>query len=245
MILIFIKAGVIQAVIVLITLLFPSIKQILVDIMYTNTGDQLLNTPWITSRRFFGFANSMLDLFGFGTGLLAVLPLFYSEKHGKKYLLLVPFLLLVPLLNSRSGLIVFAIGLGIWFVRLLKGKDYKFFIKISLTFLVLFAVLIALLFVLSPNTLDWIISDLGSFIGLGEGTATTLFSKDFWTLPPIESWLIGKGYSVSGYSEFQVSGIAHSDVGYINEFWKAGILGLITIYTFIIYLLTKSMKKCK
>lgn len=241
----FIFAGLIQSLITITTLLSPAIKTKLVRIMFLNTGDILLNTPWIISRRFFGFSNSMLDLFGFGTGLLAVLPLFYSIKHGKKYLACVPLLLLVPLLNSRSGLIMFVIGFIVWFIYILKNKTYKNISKIIVVSLILAVTFIVLLIKFSPNTLDWILKDFGSFIGKGNGTASALFGKDFWTIPPIQSWLMGTGYNVSAYSGFKVENITHSDVGYINEFWKVGIAGSIILYSFITYILIKAYKSSK
>ncbi len=232
---IFIKAGLIQAVICVLTLIIPPLKNLLVEIMLYNTGDEHLSVPWLVSRRFYGFSNSMLDLFGFGTGIIAVLALFYGLKHGHKYLMLTPLLLAVPFLNSRSGLIIFAIGFIFFLICVFTNEKFKnlkkyiFFSVLGILFLFL------IIYIFSPNTIDWIINDFSSFFIQNDGTASVLFSNDFWKIPHLENLLIGTGYSVSGYSEFAVPMIAHSDVGYINELWKVGIIGSLVIYYFVLY----------
>lgn len=69
------------------------------------------------------------------------------------------------------------------------------------------------------------------------GTADILFDESWWQFPPFESLLIGTGYNVSGYSDYAVSEIQHSDVGYINELWKTGIIGSLVLYYSFYYLL--------
>ena len=233
----FIYAGIIQAIIALLMLCFPTIKSFFINLMYYSTKDELLLDVWITSRRFYGFANSMLDLFGFGTGILALLPVYYGLNVNKKFIILSPLLLIVPLLNSRSGLVIYAIGLFLFMITSFRKMKVKDIVKYVIVILIVLAVIIAIITIFSPNTIDWIIKDFKSFIFASEneeiGTADVLFSKEFWTIPPIENWLIGTGYSVSGYSNYAVEGITHSDVGYINEFWKTGIIGSCVLYYFI------------
>ncbi|MCI9435161.1 MAG: glycosyltransferase [Bacilli bacterium] len=242
---IFIKAGLIQAFLTIISLLVPPIKNLLVDIMYVNTGDKHLIVPWIVSRRFYGFSNSMLDLFGFGTGILAVLALFYSLRHNYIYLILASLLLAVPFLNSRSGLIIFAIGVIFFLIIIFtnhefkKHKKYIFYGIIGVIFLIL------IVYIFSPNTIDWIINDFSSFFTNRDGTASVLFSKDFWAIPPLKNWLIGTSYSISAYSNFSITNIAHSDVGYINELWKTGIIGSLVLYYFIFYFIMEMHKSTK
>ncbi len=242
---IFIKAGLIQAIICILSLIIPPLKNLLVEIMRINTGDELLSVPWLVSRRFYGFSNSMFDLFGFGTGIIAVLSLFYSLGHGKFYLLITPLLLAVPFLNSRSGLIIFGIGFVFFLIcvftieKFKKLKKYIFLSLLGIIFLFL------IIYIFSPNTIDWIINDFSSFFTQNEGTANVLFSDDFWKIPPLKNLLIGTSYSVSGYSEFAVSTIAHSDVGYINELWKVGIIGSLIIYYFLLYFHKKMYKLSK
>lgn len=245
----FIKAGMIQAMIALITLISPAAKNWTISMMYKATGDKLLNTPWLTARRFYGFAHSMLDMFGFGTGILAVLPLYYSAKTKKGlYLLLSPILLIVPALNARSGLIMFALGLIVYYIYMVMKREIKFgaVLKYFVIIMIIVAMGIYLINIWSPDTLTWIAKDFKSFIlsedTNNEGTADQLFSKEFWQLPPTIGIIIGTGHNISGYSEYAVEGIEHSDVGYVNELWKTGIIGSFLLYYFIHYLIKNAVQ---
>lgn len=233
----FIYAGLIQAILALLMLCFPTIKSYFIDLMYYTTNEKLLTSTWITSRRFYGFANSLLDLFGFGTGILALLPIYYGLNVNKKYIILSPLLLIVPFLNSRSGLVIYAIGLVLIMITVFKKMRAKDVIKYVSIIVIIIIIIISIISFFSPNTIEWIIKDFKSFLPIDEndevGTADALFSEAFWTTPPIENWLIGKGYTVSAYSDYAIEGITHSDVGYINELWKTGIIGSALLYYFI------------
>ena len=251
----FIIAGLIQSFIAILALLVPPIKSVLVSIMYWATGDELLATPWVVSRRFFGFANNMLDLFGFGTGILAILPLYYykDSKSKIKGLILFFLLLIVPILNSRSGIIIALIGALIYVISVFIGKDkneIKQLIKYIIISMIIFAFLIAIVYFLSPNTITWIIKDFASFlpnnIFNSYGTANALFSKEFWTLPNnILNIIFGSGINVSGYSDYSIHNITHSDVGYINEIWKVGIIGTLFVFYLLCFIVYKGYKNLK
>ena len=176
-------AGMIQAFITLVALLFPSVKSFLINIMYNNTGEELYLNKYHTERRMFGFANNLLDSFGFGTGIIAALPLFYSINNSKKRLITIPFLLLVPLLNSRTGLIMFGLGFIVWLVYIIKTKSLKRYFNIFVLMGVLIIFSIVAISILSPKTITWIIDDVLSFFTDKKGTADVLFGKNFWKLP--------------------------------------------------------------
>ncbi len=243
----FIIAGMLQVFIALLTLVFPSVKELTVSMMLKATGDNLLNTPWITQRRFFGFANSMLDLFGFGTGILATLPLFYvSKTKNKKYYILSPILLIVPILNARSGIVIFAIGVLTYFIYLGLKREIKFGLYFKYIMIIAILVVSGLYMVnkWSPDTINWITKDFESFVSLEDenGTADVLFSKKFWQLPSPLEIIIGTGHNVSGYSDYATEDINHSDVGYINELWKSGIIGTFLLYYLTYYIISTATK---
>ncbi len=236
-IMLFVKAGIIQAILALTALLFQPIKAIFIYIMYLNTEQELLLSDWLTSRRFYGFSNSMLDLFGLGTGIIATLPLFCSTKKGNKYILLIPILLLVPILNSRTGIVIFFIGIFLWMVQFIKNNSIKRVIFYFAIINIIFFFIVFICYIFSPDTIDWIIRDFSSFIVPNGGTASTLFSRQFWTIPDIQNLLIGTSHNIFEYANFaEVSG-PHSDVGYINELWKTGIIGSFLIYYAFYYML--------
>lgn len=244
-----IYAGLIQAIIAIAIFLFPPAKEFLIDIMYRNTGDSLYLNKWAVQRRFFGFANNMLDSFGYGTGIIATLPLFHSLKYGKKWILTVPLLLIVPLLNSRTGLVVFAIGFVCWLIYLFKTRQVKNYLKLSGIVALIGIVVILIIMKFSPKTIDWITRDFLSFFTNVSGTSDRLFSRDFWRLPSFINLIFGSGYNVALFGGLtEIIGFS-SDVGYINEIWKTGIIGLLlllmTFLSVLSIIYTNSDKKNK
>lgn len=233
-------SGLIQSFLAILALLSSDIKTFFVNVMYKNTGDNLLIHKYNVERRFFGFANNMLDSYGFGTGVIAALPLYVSLKNNKIWLLAIPFLLMVPLLNSRTGLVVFGISVVIYFIYIFKNNLFDKFKKIIPIALGFIALLTISVFLFNPATIDWIIRDFSSFFTNKFGTFNVLFSKKFWKLPDFLGLVIGKGYNVAGFGGMtKVLGFS-SDVGYINEIWKTGIIGLLLMINIFIRL-TKCM----
>lgn len=229
-------SGLIQSGISILSFLVPSVKSFLLEIMYNNTGEKLYVNSYHTIRRFYGFANNMLDSFGYGTGLLALIPLFYSFKNGKKWLISVPFLLIVPCLNSRTGLVIFFIGFFVWFIFLIKNNYLKNYKKNLILFFVTILVLLFIIYQIKPIVLQWIIDDFSSFFTDKKGTADTLLSQHFWKLPNFFNCIFGTGYNVAAFGGMRNVLGFDSDVGYINEIWKTGIIGLIIIMYFFINL---------
>lgn len=252
-ILLFIKAGLIQVLFVVLALINPAFKEWTIKKMFKETNRKLLESQWVVNRRFYGFSNNLLDLFGFGTGIISSLPLFYGKVTGKKaYFLLSPILLIAPFLNSRTGLIIFSVGL-ITLVGLSifsKRVNIVEVIKYIVIILIVFIIIYNLINYYSPKTLEWIKKDLLSFISDSEeiGTADFIFSSRFWNLPPLSKIMIGDGHSISGYSSGAANLIGNnennikylkSDNGYINELWKVGLVG-----TFILIYLIHFTTKC-
>ncbi len=235
-------SGLIQSFFTLLAFLFPAVKEVLVKIMYNNTGEQLYLNKYHIERRCFGFANNLLDSFGFGTGIIAVLPLFYSINNSKKWLISVPFLLMVPLVNSRTGLLIFAIGFVFWIIYIIKNRMFGKYRNIFILAALLAFTFLILVNMLSPKTMRWIINDFSSFFTDKKGTADILFGADFWRLPSIVKCIFGAGLIVAGHGGLKgILGFT-SDVGYINEIWKTGIIGVILLL-FTFYLLVRFSNK--
>lgn len=229
----FILAGLIQGGMAIGAFFSSDIKHFFLTIMANNTGDEILTRSYVTNMRFFGFANSMLDAFGVGTGMLAALPFYIRLCDRKKYLFCVPALAVVPLLNSRTGLLVFCIGVFVSFLKRVYGRKEIFRILKTIPLIILLTVvLLNILKDCYPQTYQWIIADFMSFFSDDfrnkYSTATVLFSENFWKLPKFPDIILGTGHTV-----YSADGFAHSDVGYINKIWNVGIVG--TIFQYGIY----------
>lgn len=252
-----IEAGLIQLILCICSLINPNFKQWTLDKMIKDSNKKLLSTPWILERRFYGFSNNLLDLFGFGMGIIAFLPIVQAELTQKKHLIiLTPLLIITSFLNARTGIVILIIGILLYAIYKLINKKINP-IKIFIVGIIIFIVLIAmyrLIYTYSYNTISWVINDFLSFTEESNniGTADQLFSNTFWTLPEPSKLLFGAGHSVSGYNENIIKNITNdsinttkyirSDVGYINEIWKIGLVGCF-IYLYIHHYMIKCMKK--
>lgn len=240
-------AGLIQSSIAIFALIFPWFKSVLLDIMYFNTGEILYVHEYSITRRFFGFANGLLDSFGFGTGLIALLPFYYSIRNSKKWLISVPFLLLLPFLNSRTGLVVFLVGFIVFIVYIIKNKKVKEYANIFITVIAITLVCVLIVSLFNNATIEWITRDLKSFFdSKASGTARTLFGDYFWRLPSDAiGLLMGKSVTVAAYGGVKDAFKFTSDVGYINEIWKTGLVGLVIMSTFLYLFIRKIIDKIR
>lgn len=227
----FIYASLIQLILVILSILFPTIKSFFIDIMYKNTGETLLLNTWVTHRRFNGFANNMLDLFGFSIGIFASLPFFLRKTYKKKkYLLLVPLISIISLMNARSGVIIIFVGFILYLLYSTKSTKKQLVANFRLFGIAMILSFGLLLFLndIMPDTIAWVINDFLSFFGQSDNSvsnslASVYFSDQFWNLPSFEYILIGTGHTLYG-----IKGMS-SDIGYINELWRSGLCGLILL----------------
>lgn len=245
----FIWAGIIQAIIGILALLFPALKELLINIMSNNIGSEVFFRGGGDRFRYFGFAASLLDTFGYGMGILFTLSIFLAFEKNSKYLYLSLILLIPSFLNSRTGLLISAMGF-IWSIPLLFNKIRLLkLLKTILRIILLITIGIIglkILEIVSPLTIEWITRGLMSFSSIFTGHETEyievtdiLFSDRFWTLPEGLELIFGTGHTAYGISDLGF----HSDVGYVNHIWLGGIIGTILLYIPLIVLFIKAHKK--
>lgn len=243
-------AGVLQAMLAVAAAVMPQFRTMLIDIMYTMTGDALFTSKYYLERRFFGFANNMLDTFGYGVGIIAgIVPIVAALRRRWWYLLFLPGFFFVLLMNARTGIVVAVIGLMISIVWLLLWGSW--WVRSVL------AGMLGAVLLLTPLGLEYMkqsypkvyysaVHDAGSVVNFLQSgdtaspkaagqkvdtTAKQLFSERFWRLPSGLQLLVGSGHSVYG-----VEGYDHSDVGYVNDIWLWGIAGMMAMVSGIITL---------
>lgn len=225
-------AGFYQVIIGLIMLISPTAKYAIVSLMQVNNGKSISDIPtWEYNRRYFAFSDCMLDMYGWGMGIIAIIPLFISENKGK----IISFLLSIVLLfngiiNSVTTIVIYLIILLIFYFS--KSKKIT---KKKLLLIICFPLLIILSgFLLKEyfnSTYYWLIREINSIIGNYEGISSVnnLFNLSFWSLPNnIGNLLFGTGHTV-----YRANGFSHSDVGYVNLIWLSGIIG--TLFIIVMY----------
>ncbi len=240
-----IYAGLLQALITVLMLIFSPFREVLLKIAYINTGDELTQNLWHLQRRYYAFSHSMLDTFGFGTGLIASVSFMYALITKKsRYFVFSIILLVVPLFNSRTGLVVFLIGMFLSIFLLLRQPNVRGITRVIIVASGLSIILYFSYDFLLENfstTIAWAESGISDFFafftgGSGDDSVSVITSSEKWFLP--DSFWIFTG---TGHNVFEAQGYAHSDVGYVNDIWLAGIVGSIFIYLPITVLFLKAL----
>jgi hypothetical protein len=245
-----ITVALIQSVFVILAFISPEIKSYFINVMSSNISpDNKLSSyvTDITSKRNYGFAYSLYDMFGYSTSIMFILALNYGIYRNKKYLLLSLPLFMMPLLNTRTGLFLSVIGIILsLFIYLLYSKSTIIFLKIILLspFIVVFLIIIfQLLKATNPATYLWLndgISSTIAFIFKGELTgAYFIETSTYWFLPPGVNTIFGTGLTPKHLIQ------TNSDIGYINIIWKFGIIGLVLVSAIYISTFSKAYKITK
>lgn len=243
-----VQAGIIQSVIAITMYLIPAFRALIISIMLNNTGNELLQNEWYLQRRCYAFSNTIVDSFGYGSGLICAVALYLALYHQKKYFFYLPFLIIVPLLNSRTGLIIFAISIIIFYLDIILSLKLQLMLKAvlyTILFIALFSIIMSILQNQSDLVYAWVKNGLDEMKDLIFGTATTtagsvdrLFSNRFWYFPDGLQLIFGTGHNV-----YLADGYIHSDVGYVNDIWLLGIVGIIILYSLLITPIFISYKK--
>lgn len=239
-------AGAIESLFSICSLIFPGFKSMLVSIMLANTGSGLYSNTWYITVRAYGFANTLVDLFGLGVSIIASTCFLYGLFKEKKYMILSVFILISTILNSRTGLILYIVCImGAILYLTIKGKiKYLFFGIMSVFLLFIIFNILMESNILNDSTKSWISSGIQSFQELLEnGKAQSdsmgvLFQEKKWTLPDGIRLFIG-----TGHSRYEAKGYVHTDVGYVNEIWMCGLIGAIGLYTMFIKFIYSAVKR--
>ena len=241
-------AGILEGVLVLGSFLFPACRDLFLNIMETNVGNEIYGDDSFMSYRGYGFSSTLLDTFGYGMGLIAGICLL-QKKWSVFTMTGMLFCLFSAMLNSRTGLLIFMVAVTINMFSAIKNS------KLNLRHIGIISIVVAITIwfintgIVDEVTLGWI---GGGFLSLynfftGNETAYTLgsmqnslLSDKHWHLPNnLLGVLFGEGHSC--YGAYQVLGSA-SDVGYVNYIWIIGLLGTSVLIVYLFSLFKKKVR---
>ena len=215
----------------LLTIVSPAAKSFFTNLMINNTGYYYNIQAWTIRTRFWGFAASMTDYFGFAVGIIAGMCLYYSFSKEKKYFIFIPVMLLMMVLNAITGVAIFTISVFVYFIGYFHKKRISrsnFVIVALVIFLMPFA--LYLFTKVAPSGVSKIVDNFYEIFDKSKVQASNtsvreLFSDRFWNIPDsVMEIIFGTGHSLLSTQYFQ-----RSDVGYINDIWSFGIVGM-TMY---------------
>lgn len=244
-----INAGLIEGVCAALAFLFPGVKNIFIFFMKRFSASNLYSNTWYITVRSYGFASTLVDVFGLGAALIAGICFFYGITRKKTYIIKSIVIAIATILNSRTGLLVYLIAIALSLLYVLQKGDVRKIISTFIAIGILVIVGSKILEIMSTNeyTAGWFQAGIKSIQNFMSGNKTSdasgdamsmLFQENFWKFPTFPRIIFGTGHSLYG-----AEGYEHSDVGYVNEIWLFGILGCSLLYGKIIEMCGVMKKK--
>lgn len=220
--------GVIQSLICIGMIIFPSLKEIALDLYYNGRPENI----FISANRIYGISSDFTFFTPTYHGILCTIAFVYAILKKWNYIIYIPFLLINILLNGRIGLVVFIVGVVISVLYLLlKGKSKSKVIAYMLFSIIALISILTIAKHIVPNTFNWIISGFNDTINFFldrelSGNYTTLFETMLFTPPNI---IFGEGFRVYAGNALEY-GFNSSDIGYVNDLFMGGIVYVIILY---------------
>ena len=221
----------IQGILSLVTFIFPPFQMIFVY-KAINYGFNAVKYSTFLGRRYFGTSYNLVTYLPVLQSLVSVILLEYSINKERKFFLLLPAIIFSALINSRSSLILLAIG---FFIILFRKINLKRIVCMALggtLLIMIFVFLFENLSVFSEKTYLWLNQGFIEiynllFNGKIEGYFTSLID---WQkkIPTGLYFLHGIGEGSVGGNSFGVA----SDIGYINYLWLGGINLFLLLHIF-------------
>lgn len=232
----FLIVGNIQGFFALLAFTIPSFQHVFIqNLILFGYSNEIFE---LAKFRMYGFANSLNYSTPIFQGILAICAIYLTIKKDVKYLIFFPLLFLSAVINARASIVIMFLG----FIIMLLPKG-KLNIRIVMNFiLVLIAgftsivILYSFLEKYAPTTHLFIEEGIEEIIQLFNGdTSGYYFSyitdPNKYILPNDAEIWFGKGAS-----SLELYGL-QSDVGWINDIWRGGILYGLFIYLIFIRLL--------
>lgn len=243
------NVAMIQAVIVIIMLIFPNLREIALKYFYQYGN----GNHFTMEKRVYGI---MLN-YTFATpvfhGILATLACACAITHDKKMYLYIPFLILMIVLNGRTGLLVCILGFVINFIYFIFRKEYRKKMFIGIAIVSIFA-LISLMTIKLYNekTYNFMISGvkdvINYFIGNGKSGNIAILSEQFTKNINLETFIFGSGHKIQNKGDIPdnitFDGV-YSDMGYLNDMYMGGIIYMIMLYLPLFFFIIAGSKLIK
>lgn len=242
-----INAGIVEGICSIAAFVSPEIKSVFISVMEKFTGGTY--SIWYTTVRSYGFAGTLVDTFGYGIALIAGICFFYGIIKKRKYIIYSFIIAIATLLNSRTGVAIYFISIGISVLYVLKKCSLKYLKAIFVAVLVIgIGGFVAFQFLKTNEaTLGWVMKAVDSVTNLFEENGLEnadsadpvklLFTTQSLELPSLFRMIVGTGHSL-----YQAQGYRHSDIGYINEIWLCGIIGCLMLYGLLVFLMRKLIR---
>lgn len=218
----------IQFVCVLLALFFPGVRAYFNSFVIKNSYSERLTQLALASSsgridRSYGLSNNLFDSFGYLTAILiSIMFIVGMEKNDSKIKIASVLMILMPLVNARTGIILVLLGM---IVGSAFYTNYRTLLKnVGIVILAVIAfILVARR--LPESMISWLTSGLLETQNFVNGSGNIgVYSKIFGTdLVYPSSLLLGDGGLPKNLISYGV------DNGYINSLWNFGLIGTLLL----------------
>lgn len=219
-------AAFLQLICVLLAFVFPEVKQFFVSLILTHSGNDTVieAVGELGYFRCFGFAENLFDMFGYITAILITLVFLWGlEKQRILICMFALILVIMPLLNARTGIVLSAIGV---FIGLLYYFDPKKVLGYAIVVLVVAILGYLVIGKLSKDTTNWLIKGYQDTVELFHGNIIGTYSEILGVdIVFPDNILFGAGGSPE-----KVMGLSGIDSGYIQCLWRFGLIGTLLLF---------------
>ena len=223
----FLNIGIIQSLIAILMLIIPSFHNVALTLYYASKPENI----FISGVRIYGISSDYTFFTPIFHGILAVLAFTLALEINFKYISYIPFLLLVILLNGRTGFLMFLIGC-IVVGTLLSIKNINSLFKGVMVLITVAVFGIAAVYIIyedSPNTFNWLASGFQDLINFFNGQKTGNFAtlSNMWLFPTGVNAIFGMGFRLYN----NLHGFPRSDIAYVNDMFMGGVIYIAILYT--------------
>ncbi len=230
-----ISAGMLQALLSILTFVSPNFKSIIIDTFYGSYNDLSTMAYWV-QYRVFGLSNGMMFAMPVTQGFLASLAFVAGLKISVKYYWYIPFLLFSAVINGRIGIVIFLINIIIvLFLNISKWKlsDVSKVVMIGIILALFIPQFLLSIESKSSTTFQWIVDGYNETINFFKGESTGYYGalNNMIFFPDSVTLVFGSGQDFFN-QRFQSYS---TDVGYINDLFLGGVFYVIMFYISILY----------
>lgn len=240
------KIATVQGIICLLMLIIPSFKEI-ANMLFLNYAKQFEAGEYILTSRIYGISSDYTFGMPIVHAILSGICYYLALLKDRKYFIYFPFIALVSVLNSRTGVLVLIISVLISTIYyLIKYKKVKEVLKIFCVTVIIISIFVLIISFFNDRIIKFItilFQEIKIFITEGETTGTIdyLLNTHFY-LPKGTNLLFGEGHRVYGEIAARY-GYTATDVGLVNDLFMGGIIYIVLLYgAFFVFIFTKTEK---
>ena len=211
---------------VVLAFLIPQVKTFFLSFIYNNlSSDTIISATRRESYfRCYGFADNLFDSLGYIAALAIVIILQYGIEMKKNRIIIFSFILLIiPLLNARTGLLLSAIGMMIVFFLNFEFKKVIKYMGLS----IIIIIGAYLLYQRLPVEITrWIEIGINATTGLVHGESSSVYVEILGEdLVWPSSIILGDGTAPE-----LITSYVGIDSGYVQCIWRYGLFGTILLF---------------